>query len=75
VSTKVLLALDGDDWACMCWSARGMSGHKSARPPKGLLYPFSACTLTCVKSLVTCVESVFATITERFTIADCFLLF
>jgi hypothetical protein len=38
----------------MCWSSRGMSGHKSARPPKGMFYPSSAGTLTCVKLLVPC---------------------
>jgi hypothetical protein len=37
--------------------------------------PFSVDTLTCVKSLETCVESVFATIPKQFAIADCFLLF
>jgi hypothetical protein len=55
---KVLLAHDGDDWACKCWSARGMSGRESAGPPKDMFYPSSVGTLTCVKLLVTCVKSI-----------------
>jgi hypothetical protein len=35
----------------------------------------SASTLTCIKSLESCVESVFVTVFERFAIADYFLLF
>jgi hypothetical protein len=58
VGTKVLLAHNRDDWARKCWSARGMSGHKSARSPKVMFYPSSVYILICVKSLVTCVESV-----------------
>jgi hypothetical protein len=31
-----LLICDGHDWACKCWSARGMSEHKSPGPLKGM---------------------------------------
>jgi hypothetical protein len=58
VGMKVLLAHDGDDWARKCWSARGLSEHKNDGPPKGKLYPSSADTLTCVKSLATIFESI-----------------
>jgi hypothetical protein len=58
MGTKVLLAHDGGDWAHKCWSARSMSGHESAGSHKDMFYPSSTGTLTCVKSLVTCVESV-----------------
>jgi hypothetical protein len=46
---KVLLALDGGDWARKCWSARGMSGHESVGPLKGIFYPSYTGTLTCIK--------------------------
>jgi hypothetical protein len=55
---KVLLAHDGDDWARKCWSTSGMSGHESAKLPKGMFYSSSVGTITYAKSLVTCVESV-----------------
>jgi hypothetical protein len=58
VGTKVSLAHDGNDWSRKCWSARGMSGHESAGPPRDIFYLSSAGTLTCVRSLVTSVESV-----------------
>jgi hypothetical protein len=45
-------------WAHKYWSARGMSGHESVGPPRGMFYPSSADTLTCVKSLATMFESV-----------------
>jgi hypothetical protein len=35
VGTKVLVH-DGYAWAHKCWSARGMSGHESARPLKDM---------------------------------------
>jgi hypothetical protein len=57
VGTKVLLAQDGGDWAYKCWSARGISGHKSVGPLKGIFYPSSIGTLTCVKSLETFVRA------------------
>ena len=53
-----MLVHDGHDWVRKCWSVRGMSGHVSAGPLKGMFDPFSAGTLTCAKSLETCVESV-----------------
>jgi hypothetical protein len=37
--------------------------------------PSSAGTLTCIKLLETFCESAFATLSERFAIADCFFLF
>jgi hypothetical protein len=37
--------------------------------------PSSVGTLTHAKSLVICVESAFATMSEQFIIADCFLCF
>jgi hypothetical protein len=57
VGTKVLVP-EGHDWACKCWSARGMSGNKSARPLKGMIYPSSAGTLTFVRTIETCIQSV-----------------
>jgi hypothetical protein len=45
---KVLVHV-GHDWARKCWSTRGMSGHESATPLKGMFYPSSAGTLTRVK--------------------------
>jgi hypothetical protein len=53
-----------------------MSGQKSADPLKACVKvadycdPSSTGTLTCLKSLVMCVESVFATVSEQFAIAD-----
>jgi hypothetical protein len=57
VGTKVLVH-DGHDWARKCWSTRGMSGHESAGPLKGMFYPSSLDTLTFVKTIETSVESV-----------------
>jgi hypothetical protein len=74
VGTQVLVH-DGQDWAHKCWSIRGMSGHESAGPLRACLIQSSAGTLTCVKMIETCVESVLSTISEQFTIADCFFLF
>jgi hypothetical protein len=54
VGMKVLLAHDGDDWEHKCWFARGMSAHKSAGSPKGMFYPSSAGTQTCVKTIEKC---------------------
>jgi hypothetical protein len=58
VGKKVLLAHNGDDWARKCCFGKGMSGHKSAGTPKDMFYPSSVGILTCVKSLLTFVESV-----------------
>jgi hypothetical protein len=58
-----------------------MIGHVSASPLRACVKvadcydPSSAGKLTCTKSLVTCVESSFATVSEQFAIADCFLCF
>jgi hypothetical protein len=41
----------------------------------GMLYPFSAGTLTCVKSIVTMCECACATVSERFALADRFFSF
>jgi hypothetical protein len=57
VGMKVLVH-DGHEWACKCWSVRGMSGHESARRHEDMFDPSSAGTLICVKSLVTMFESV-----------------
>jgi hypothetical protein len=68
-------------WARKCWAARGMIGHTSAGSLRACVkvadccYPSSAGTLTCIKLLETCVESVFTTVSERFAIADCFFYF
>jgi hypothetical protein len=37
--------------------------------------PSSTDTLTCIKSLVMCVESAFVAVSERFVIAGCFFYF
>jgi hypothetical protein len=55
---KVLLAHDGDNWVRKCWSARGMSGHESAGPLRGMFYPSSVGTLAYVKLLATCIVSI-----------------
>jgi hypothetical protein len=57
VDIKVLV-YDGHDWACKCWSTRGMSGHESAKPLKGMFYPSSAGTLTFIRTIEICVESI-----------------
>jgi hypothetical protein len=57
VGTHVLVH-DGHDWAHKCWSARGMSGHESAGPLKGMFYPSSVGTLTFVRTIETIFENV-----------------
>jgi hypothetical protein len=57
VGTHVLVH-DGHDWAHKCWSARGMSGHESAGPLKGMFYPSSVGTLTFVRMIETIFENV-----------------
>jgi hypothetical protein len=52
-----------------------MSGHASAGPLKDMFYPSSAVTLTFTRSIEMCVESNFATISERFAIAGRFFCF
>jgi hypothetical protein len=53
-----VLVHGGHDWACKCWSTRGMSGHKITGHLKGMLYSSSAGTLTSVKMIEMIVESV-----------------
>jgi hypothetical protein len=68
-------------WVRKYWSARGMSGHTSAGPLRACVKvtdycdPSSTDTLTCVKPLATMFESVCATVSECFAIADRFLFF
>jgi hypothetical protein len=57
VGTHVLVH-DGHDWAHKCWSARGMSGHESAGPLKGMFYLSSVGTLTFVRTIETIFENV-----------------
>jgi hypothetical protein len=58
-----------------------MIGHVSAGPLRACVKVANCCdpsstgTLTCVKSLETCAESAFATVSERFAIANCFFGF
>jgi hypothetical protein len=59
----------------------GMSGHKSVGPLRACVKVVDYCdpsfvgTLTRVKMIETCVQSIFATASERFTIAYCFFCF
>jgi hypothetical protein len=50
-------------------------GDVSENPIIGMLYPFSAGALTCVKSIVTMCKCACATISERFALADNFFSF
>jgi hypothetical protein len=70
-----VLVHDGHDWVQKYWSARGMSEHESVGPHKGMCDISSAGTLTCIKSLETVCMSAFATVFERFAIADRFFIF
>jgi hypothetical protein len=47
----------------------------SEKPMMEMLYPFSAGTLTCVKSIVMMCECACATVSERFTLVDRFFSF
>jgi hypothetical protein len=58
VGTKVLMTQDGIIWAHKCWSTRGMSGHESAGPIKGIIYPSSVGTMTFIRTIETCVENI-----------------
>jgi hypothetical protein len=53
-----VLVHDEHNWARKCWSARGMRGHESAGPLRSMIYPSSASTLTHVKMIEMCVESI-----------------
>jgi hypothetical protein len=57
VGTQVLV-YDGHNWACKYWSVRGMSGHESAAPLKGMLDLSSVGILTYVKSIVTILRAI-----------------
>jgi hypothetical protein len=74
VSTKVLVH-DQHYWARKCWSARGMSGHKSVGSLKGMFYSSSAGILTFARSIETCVESDFTTKHVRSAIVGYFFYF
>jgi hypothetical protein len=50
-------------------------GDVSEKPMIGMLYPFAAGTLTCVKLIVTMYECACATVSKQFTLADHFLSF
>jgi hypothetical protein len=50
-------------------------GDVSEKPMMGMIYLFSAGTLTCVKSIVTMCECACATVSERFVVADRFFSF
>jgi hypothetical protein len=50
-------------------------GDVSEKHMMGMLYPYSAGTLTCVKLIVTICECACATISERFTLVDRFFSF
>jgi hypothetical protein len=47
VGIKVIVH-DWHEWACKCWSIRGMSRQESGGHLKGMVNPSSAGTLTCV---------------------------
>jgi hypothetical protein len=53
VGTKVPMTHERNDW-----SVKGLSGHESVGHHKFIFYSSSVGTLTCVKLLVTSVESV-----------------
>jgi hypothetical protein len=74
MGTKVLVH-NGHEWARKCWSARGMSGHESATPHKGMFYLSSSGTLTFIKMLETCVENALATERVQSTMAGRFFCF
>jgi hypothetical protein len=50
-------------------------GDVSEKPMLGMLYPFSAGTLTCVKSIVAMCECACATVSEHFALAYRFFSF
>jgi hypothetical protein len=50
-------------------------GDVSEKPMMAMLYPFSAGTLKCVKSIATMCECACATVSERFALVDCFFSF
>jgi hypothetical protein len=70
VSTKVLLTHDGDDLGTQV-----MDPLSACVKVADCCDPSSTGTLTYVKMIETCVESIFATVCVRSAIASCFLLF
>jgi hypothetical protein len=50
-------------------------GNVSEKPMMGMLYLFSAGTLTCVKSIVTMCKCACVTVSERFALAGHFFSF
>jgi hypothetical protein len=50
-------------------------GDVSEKPMMGMLYPFSAGTLTRVKSIVLMCQCACDTVSERFTLAECLFSF
>jgi hypothetical protein len=70
VGMKVLLDHDGDDLGMQV-----LDPLRACVKIADCYDPSSVGTLTCVKTIETCVESVFATVYVRSTIAGCFLLF
>jgi hypothetical protein len=70
VDTKVLLAHDKDDLG-----SQVLGPLRDCVKVADYYDSSSAGTLTCVKTIETCVESAFATVCVRSAIASCFLLF
>jgi hypothetical protein len=68
--TKVPLTHDGDDLGMQV-----LDPLRECVNVADCCDPSSAGILTCVKMIETCVESGFATVCMRSTIAGCFLLF
>jgi hypothetical protein len=54
---------------------RPLYGDVSEKPMMGIFYPFSASTLTCVKSIATMCECACEIVSERFALADRFFSF
>jgi hypothetical protein len=50
-------------------------GNVSEKPMMGMFYPFSAGTLTCIKSIAMMCECACATVSERFALAEHFFSF
>jgi hypothetical protein len=70
VGTNVLLAHDGDDLGMQV-----LDPLRACVKVADCLDPSSAGTLTCIKTIETCVENAFGTICVRSIVAGCFLLF
>jgi hypothetical protein len=70
VGTKVLLAHDGDDLGMQV-----LDTLRACVKVADCLYSSSPGTLTCIKTIETCVKRAFGTVCVRSAIAGCFLLF